>query len=135
MNVFPQVKSISDYSNINVSDIFTFSLPLHTQIPLETEPLRSLVYVSTTCTMHTKSCVIEVLYTRHVFAMLMKETETLIKEASRYMCRKKSIHKQTSIALQLSRWKALMKVYLSDVYICEWVINVNVVYLTLAKHW
>lgn len=57
----PQVKSISDYSNINVSDIFTFSLLLHKQISLETEPFRSLVYVSTTCTMHTRSCVIETL--------------------------------------------------------------------------
>jgi len=78
----PQVKSISDYSNINVSDIFTISLPLHTQIPLDTEQLRSLVYVSTTSTMHT--------HWMHVFAMLMKET--LIKESSRYTSRGKKKH-------------------------------------------
>lgn len=126
----PQVKSISDYSNINVSDIFTFSLPLHTQIPLETEPFWSLVYVSTICTMHTRSCVIKTLteYTRHAFAMLTKETKTLIKESSRYTSstkkKKKMVTpKQTSFAVLLSPWKVIMKVYLPGVLICEGVIH------------
>lgn len=66
-------------------------------------------------------------YTRHAFAMLMKETKTLIKEPSRYTSSKKKERKetpkQTSIAVLLSPWKAIMNVYLSGVLICEGVIH------------
>lgn len=133
----PQVKSISDYSNINVSDIFTFSLPLHTRIPLQTESLRSLVYVSTTCTVYTRSCVIEMLieYTRLAFAMLMKETETLIKDSSRYTSRKKtqtnlncSSLSDLHIAVTLERCNK--RVSLWCLYIRE---KENVINLTMAN--